>query len=562
MTLQRCTLCDMKLTVQTRAGDLCCLNAKCFSNAQAPNATLREIVDLYAGRELAELLEDPCAQVDAGGGQLAQKDMVEEPSPEYDDAAMLRACLEVETQAQEHSLRTHCQSARSSGDGAVDTAPIVDGAISKLADLDGEAPQPSTELVPVREGAEEHAVSVSCRGEAWSPKTAATALAKRTATHNDDSAGGEQALQKTKKSKGGERKPVAGSLEDRGRHLSGNWGHGISTVPCEIDVTQSMWCTTDREHGKLNHSDVGVIDLSPVSTDESPLIKKPRRRQEAQRPCYGLVRLRIARYESSAALEAASSGDLSTQFIADYPRYKGMPENVAAGYLLAHLAVRRALGILRREERDLFDGLPESSDWSFTWAPVELEGHSQLIWQIAQAFSNWSPVLLDMDDIAQEDEGMGAKRKRYDDADPIPYRRSQCQVMSQKTIHDCDKPQFPGDISVRDAYGQASLRGFFAQKTWQTRVAVVHTGTLGRSVSLQACWGENREVSSQNQLDSFLKSVASTFKKPRNADYSTKTSSIIKGARGYVGRRFDVALETLEACYEKKSPLQMPAQRS
>ena len=325
-----------------------------------------------------------------------------------------------------------------------------------------------------------------------------------------------------------------------------------STVPCETDFTQSMWCTTDREHGKLNHSDADVIDPSPVSKDDSPLIKKPRRQQEAQRPCYGLVRLRIARYESSAALEAASSGDLSTQFIADYPRYKGMPENVAAGYLLAHLAVRRALGILRREERDLFDGLPESSDWSFTWAPVKLEGQSQLIWQIAQAFSNWSPVLLDMDDIAQEDAGMSAERKRYDDADPIPYRRSQCQVMSQKTIHDCDKPQFPGDISVRDAYGQASLRGFFAQKAWQTRVAVVHTGTLGRSVSLQACWGENREVSSQNQLDSFLKSVASTFEKPRNADYSTKTSSILKGARGYVGRRFDVALETLEACYEEK----------
>ena len=197
----------------------------------------------------------------------------------------------------------------------------------------------------------------------------------------------------------------------------------------------------------------------------------------------------------------------------------------------------------------------DSSDFSFSWPPAELERNAEHIWQIAQAFSNWSPVLLDMEDMAVEDDSVGEERKTYGDKDSIPYRRSQCQIMSQLTIHDCDKPQYPGDASVLDDYGQACLRGFFAQATWQARVGVVHTGALGRSLSLQECWGKDCEVISQSQLDKFLKRSARKFEKPRNGDYSTSTSSILVGARGYVGRGFGVALKTCETCYEEKASL-------
>ena len=244
--------------------------------------------------------------------------------------------------------------------------------------------------------------------------------------------------------------------------------------------------------------------------DSSPPAKKVRRYQEAVRPTYRLLRERIENSKYSKALEAASLCQLHGMFVADYPRFDGMPENVVAGYIVSHMAVRRGLGILRRQKRSIFDELPDSSDWSFEWSSPELGGNSELIQQVAQAASNWSPVLLDMDDMAQDEDG-----ELHADKDAIPYRRSQVQVMSQRAIHDIDKPRSLSDDSVQDDYGVACLRGFFAQSSWQARVAVVHTGTLGRSLTLQQCWRECYVADTQSQLDSFLRRNSKNYTKPR-----------------------------------------------
>ena len=181
---------------------------------------------------------------------------------------------------------------------------------------------------------------------------------------------------------------------------------------------------------------------------ESPAGKKPKRFQEAVRPTYGLLRQRIETSKCARALEAASLCQLHGMFLEDYPRFKDMPENMVAGYLLSHMAARRGLGFLRQEGRSAFEALSNSSDWYFTLESQTLQGNLGWIKQIAQGFLNWSPVLLDMDDMAAEENG-----EKHAFLDGIPYRRSQVQVMSQQTIHDIDKPRYVLDSSVRDRYG-------------------------------------------------------------------------------------------------------------
>ncbi len=69
---------------------------------------------------------------------------------------------------------------------------------------------------------------------------------------------------------------------------------------------------------------------------------------------------------------------------------------------------------------------------------------------------------------------------------------------------------------------------------------MVHTGTLGRSLTLQQCWRECSSLSfdTQSQLGSFLQRNSKNYTKPKNSDYSTSTASCEKGARGYIGRNF------------------------
>ena len=68
---------------------------------------------------------------------------------------------------------------------------------------------------------------------------------------------------------------------------------------------------------------------------DSPALKKPKRDQTVIRPCYGVLRDRIHGSKCTRALEAISLGQLQGMFVADYPRFQGMSENVAAGYLVA-----------------------------------------------------------------------------------------------------------------------------------------------------------------------------------------------------------------------------------
>ena len=93
-----------------------------------------------------------------------------------------------------------------------------------------------------------------------------------------------------------------------------------------------------------------------------------------------------------------------------------------------------------------------------------------------------------MDVIAQDEDG-----ELHADKEAIPYRRSQVQVMSQRAIHDIDKPRSLSDDSVQDNYGAAVL---------------------------VQCWCEYSSLSSDtpSQLDSFLQGNSKNYTKPKNSD--------------------------------------------
>ena len=74
-------------------------------------------------------------------------------------------------------------------------------------------------------------------------------------------------------------------------------------------------------------------------------------------------------------------------------------------------------------------------------------------------------------------------------------------------------------------------------------------------------WIELR-ICDQVSLDDFLASQKEHFTKPKCSDYSTSTSSIIKGRRGYIGRDFDSLLQVLEECAQSQLPLEQAAKRT
>ena len=149
--------------------------------------------------------------------------------------------------------------------------------------------------------------------------------------------------------------------------------------------------------------------------------------------------------------------------------------------------MRRGLGHLRAQNRELFDSLDEIDDWHFSWrltAPDAIEPGAELIWQCAQAWSTWSPILLDFHIQANVDEEE-EQELIYDAKDPIRRRRSQCQCMSVAQIHDVDKPRHADDTDVSDEYGRSCVRAFLSLSEIGSKVGMVLTAQRAGRVAKQ-----------------------------------------------------------------------------
>ena len=81
-------------------------------------------------------------------------------------------------------------------------------------------------------------------------------------------------------------------------------------------------------------------------------------------------------------------------------------------------------------------------------------------------------------------------------------------LMSNKSIHDVDKPNMPsthGGATLSDTYGQWVADAFFVAPCFETRVAICLTGSLGRSSGIaQAFAYEQPHITTQGELDKFL----------------------------------------------------------
>ena len=275
----------------------------------------------------------------------------------------------------------------------------------------------------------------------------------------------------------------------------------------------------------------------------SPMEQKLLRFQEARRPDYATFKRKVQHSSYPAYISNAALGHVHQMFSIDYPRFDGHRDIVCAGFLVAHMGIRRGLGKLRIQNKELFHQLPEFDQWRFEMTChdiVDLDADLAHLLQAVKAWLNWSPIVLDMQDWAQNSEGEIADRAQ------IPRRRTIAQCMCSLPIHDMDKPAHPEDASVRDPYGSAIASAFFAQECTRSRIAVILTGTLGRSTPIAQRFLQNRpSISTQSDLDTYIQEIRTAFAKPRNADYSVRTSSVDKQAKGYIGRGFDKLVKIL-----------------
>ena len=94
--------------------------------------------------------------------------------------------------------------------------------------------------------------------------------------------------------------------------------------------------------------------VSLDSNRSSTLVMESEKFYEASRPVFASFMRNTLDSPYEAAISDARRGNLHFMFCRDYPQFRKMPSTVAAGFLMAHMGVRRGLDYLRCTNLDLF----------------------------------------------------------------------------------------------------------------------------------------------------------------------------------------------------------------
>ena len=210
----------------------------------------------------------------------------------------------------------------------------------------------------------------------------------------------------------------------------------------------------------------------------------------------------------------------------------------AGGFLGAHCASRRWLGLLKRrgEYEDLKDHLATKGLQDIKFTVVDASGGATWMTFAVMLWLAFSNPLDDADLCFRE----GIQQTRnYEPEAQMPQRACMLAAMVEVRCHDIRKPLTLDDDTVSDEFGRTILRVWTAMPTGEGRLAVVHCAALTRSTPLVARFAvDGLEVRDQETLDAFLQRTQEHHIRPRDGDYASSTCTIAPGSRNHAGRGF------------------------